>query len=131
MRPLTLLTFLLLMMHNPLSTAADSTLGKTESILGVERIGPEIHFHVVSNGCTTANSFILKQDNNDGVLSLTLQRLKPDFCKRMPMRFTVSYNVTSLLDSQDNNEESKARKPVELLINNPLKSMSEPVRRRQ
>lgn len=56
---------------------------------GFKTKGKEISLQVMSNGCTKAKSFkLIWQDDN-----LTVQRLKPDFCRRVPHKIWLKFEI--------------------------------------
>jgi len=56
---------------------------------GIETKGKQLSLQVMSNGCTKAESFqLIWQENN-----LTVQRLKPDHCRRMPHKIWLTFEL--------------------------------------
>lgn len=56
---------------------------------GLEVKGNKLRLQVMSNGCTKVKSFeLIWQGNN-----LTIQRLKPDYCRRMPHKIWLEFKM--------------------------------------
>jgi len=60
-----------------------------EKIYGLEIQGKTLKLKVMSNGCTKAKSFNLIWQNE----SLTVHRLKPDYCRRMSHEIWLQFNI--------------------------------------
>jgi len=57
----------------------------------------ELVYRVVSNGCTTAADFDVDLSRHvDGTYTVTLIRLKPDFCKRMSFSKQLVFSIEDL-----------------------------------
>ena len=90
-----------------LAAAADGTSAK---LLGFQRIADRLEFTVISTGCTTSEHFTLEMadaitpDNSnqdaDSIknglrphISITLIRIKNDYCRRMPGPKVISFSL--------------------------------------
>ena len=67
----------------------------SQVIHGVEVSKEKLRIQVISNGCTTKESFALHWQGDN----LIIERIKPDHCRRMPhkkwLEFSLPKNVTS------------------------------------
>jgi len=81
-----------------------------ESISRVEFDGEILTFTVISNGCTRAEHFSVKEDIVDGQCQLTIVRDKPDFCRRAPLPVDLSISW----------QPSDTYASKEIIITNPL-----------
>ena len=96
---LSILYFILLMVASN-SQADDSAInlfkderaiaGITESIYGLEIKKSQLHVKMISNGCTTVDSFKLVWSEEN---QLTISRVKPDHCRRMPVKKWFIFDV--------------------------------------
>ena len=60
---------------------------------GLEVKDNKLRLQVISNGCTKAKSFkLIWQGDN-----LTVQRLKPDYCRRMPHKIWLEFEIPTLI----------------------------------
>jgi len=91
----------------PVDKYKDETL---ESISRVEFNGETLAFTVISNGCTRAEHFSVKENIVDGQCQLTIVRDKPDFCRRAPLSVDLSISW----------QPSDACESKEIIITNPL-----------
>lgn len=67
------------------------------SITGVVQDGDTLGFDVVSTGCTTKDSLEARVERLDEfTVALTLLRVKPDLCRRMPTTTRIDYSRESL-----------------------------------
>jgi len=60
-----------------------------EKIYGLDIQGKTLKLKVMSNGCTKVKSFNLIWQSD----SLTVHRLKPDYCRRMPHEIWLQFNI--------------------------------------
>ena len=92
-------------------TAVDKyAIESLESISQVVFDGETLGFTVISNGCTRAEHFSVKEDLVDGRCLLTVQRDTPDFCRRAPLPVDLSISW----------QPSDACASKEIIIANPL-----------
>ncbi len=92
------------MISQPQYAAQDSAGASAPAVLlGFEREGGTLHFDVVSTGCTQAKHFMLQFNESEPgakVRSATLLRVKPDRCRRKPMKIRISLDASAeLLDA--------------------------------
>ena len=81
-----------------------------ESISRVEFDGENLAFTVISNGCTRAEHFSVKEDIVGEQCQLTIVRDQPDFCRRAPLPVDLSISW----------QPSNACGSKEIIITNPL-----------
>jgi hypothetical protein len=66
---------------------------KIINLYGIESKDKKVRLQVMSNGCTKTKSFkLIWQGDN-----LTVQRLKPDYCRRMPHKIWLEFEIPTLI----------------------------------
>lgn len=60
----------------------------------VDATANELIVEVTSNGCTRAEDISAKVQHDDGQQLVTITRLKPDYCRRMPFAIPVTITAT-------------------------------------
>lgn len=92
-------------------TAVDKYANESlESISQVVFDGETLGFTVISNGCTRAEHFSVKEDIVGEQCQLTIVRDQPDFCRRAPLPVDLSISW----------QPSNACGSKEIIITNPL-----------
>ena len=74
---------------------ANINIDELAVIHGVEVSPNTIKVQVTSNGCTSKESFKLHWQQN----KLTLERIKPDNCRRMPHKKWLEFNLPEAVKS--------------------------------
>lgn len=78
-----------------LMLGCNANANKLPVIHGVEAGFHTIKVQVTSNGCTSKESFKLHWQQN----KLTLERIKPDNCRRMPHKKWLEFNLPEAVKS--------------------------------
>lgn len=76
-----LLAPLLALAGDLVTAQASDSVGRVETLHGVQMAANSASFQVVSQGCTKASSFVLHTDKGN----LQLRRIKTDRCRRRPI----------------------------------------------
>ncbi len=79
-------------------SSADASHTSKVSLLnihGLETKDKKLRLQVMSNGCTKAESFSLIWQGDN----LTVQRLKPDHCRRMPHKIWLTFEIPTIIKS--------------------------------
>lgn len=87
-----------------------SDKNKVEAVSAVSYDGTHITASVISHGCTRSNHFSLRHEIVNGSCSVTIERTKPDLCRRAPMLAEVKIEWTAPADCAE----------LELVIANPV-----------
>lgn len=83
---------------------------KLEAISAVSYDGTHVKANVISFGCTDSTDFTINHEIVDGRCSATIERTKPDMCRRAPMLAEIEVEWTTPVDCVD----------LELVIVNPV-----------
>ena len=77
------------------SIAYATSQDSLESLSGIQFLKQSLTIQVISNGCTKAEHFAIREVTEKGVSTLGVIRTKKDYCRAMPrtMRFDLPFKA--------------------------------------